>query len=388
MNHKVIMYYHGGSKNHGCEAIVRATAKIFDEKMETYSMYPAEDEIYGLEEAVTLKYDREQNLKKPSLKYYLSALEIKLFHKTRLTTYFKWKDFFKAVKKESVYLATGGDNYCYTGLEKLADYNLLIRQKGGKTVLWGCSIEPDSLSENVIKDLKNYNLIVARESLTVKALEDKGITSNVVMFPDPAFMLDRVDLPLPQNFVVNNMVGINLSPLIVSCEKQEGITRANYIKLIDYILKETNMGIALIPHVVKGGSNDLLILREIYDLYKNTERVVLLEDYPCTVIKGFIARCRFFVGARTHATIAAYSSKVPTLVVGYSIKAKGIAKDLFGSYENYVIPVQNLKNTDDIVQNFKWLVAEEENIKDVLNEKIPLYCNKLSSVRKVLEERI
>ena len=49
-----------------------------------------------------------------------------------------------------------------------------------------------------------------------------------------------------------------------------------------------------------------------------------------------------FIGARTHATIAAYSSCVPTLVVGYSIKARGIAKDLFGTDEGYVLPVQAL----------------------------------------------
>ena len=53
-------------------------------------------------------------------------------------------------------------------------------------------------------------------------------------------------------------------------------------------------------------------------------------------LKGFIARCRFFVGARTHATIAAYSSCIPTFSVGYSIKAKGIAQDIFGTYKNYV----------------------------------------------------
>ena len=64
-----------------------------------------------------------------------------------------------------------------------------------------------------------------------------------------------------------------------------------------------------------------------------------------------------FIGARTHSTIAAYSSGVPTLVVGYSVKAKGIAKDLFGTEENYVLPVQALK--------------EENNLKDV-DVKIPL----------------
>ena len=61
-----------------------------------------------------------------------------------------------------------------------------------------------------------------------------------------------------------------------------------------------------------------------------------------------------FIGARTHATIAAYSPR-PTLVVGYSIKARGIAKDLFGTDEGYVLPVQALAQKEDLVNAFDWL---------------------------------
>ena len=80
-----------------------------------------------------------------------------------------------------------------------------------------------------------------------------------------------------------------------------------------------------------------------------------------------------FIGARTHATIAAYSTCVPTLVVGYSVKARGIAKDLFGSAENYVLPVQTLENKDDLINAFEWLRAEEEHIRTHLQQIMPEY---------------
>ena len=51
----------------------------------------------------------------------------------------------------------------------------------------------------------------------------------------------------------------------------------------------------------------------------------MIQDDNCMVIKGYISRCELFIGARTHATIAAYSTGVPTLVLGYSVKARGIA---------------------------------------------------------------
>lgn len=382
MKHRIVLYYHGGSRNHGCEAIIRATAKIFNERLLTYAMYPNEDKEYQLDRVVELFYDKEDQIKKPSIKYYLSAIDQKVFHKTVANTYFRWNTFFKNVKRGNVYLSTGGDNYCYTELDKLSDYNYIIKKKGGKTVLWGCSIEPDNIKGNVIQDLKRYDLIVAREPITVDALYSAGIKDNVVQFPDPAFQLNKTNLPLPEGFLEENMVGINLSPLIMSCEKEEGITLKNYLFLIDYILTETNMGIALIPHVVKGGSNDLKILKQIKDQYKHENRVILFQDYNCEEIKGFISRCRFFIGARTHSTIAAYSTCVPTIVVGYSVKARGIAKDIFGTYENYVLPVQNLHYEQDLCNQFLWLVKEEKQIKDYLKKKMPEYCASVLSAAK------
>ena len=97
----------------------------------------------------------------------------------------------------------------------------------------------------------------------------------------------------------------------------------------------------------------------------------MIGDANCMQIKDCIARCRFFIGARTHATIAAYSTLVPTLVVGYSVKAKGIAKDLFGTYENYVVPVQFLKQPDDLTKAFIWLQNNEYRIKERLMNVIP-----------------
>ena len=167
-------------------------------------------------------------------------------------------------------------------------------------------------------------------------------------------------------------------------ESLKGITMKNYISLMEYIIENTDMNIALIPHVIwEDNNDDRLPSKELYEKFKNTNRVVLIEDDNCEVLKGYISRCRFFIGARTHATIAAYSSGVPTLVVGYSIKAKGIAKDIFGTYENYVVPVQNLKLENDLLDNFKWIIKNEKSIKNHLNQVIYSY-NKSKQSSEIL----
>ena len=151
---------------------------------------------------------------------------------------------------------------------------------------------------------------------------------------------------------------------------------SNYERLIEYILNETDMNICLIPHVVWENNNDFIPINYLYEKYSNSGRICKLDDYNCMELKGFISRCRFFVGARTHATIAAYSTCVPTLVVGYSVKAKGIATDLFGTDQNYVVPVQELQEQGKLTAMFKWLQSREEAIRQNLEVLMPEYINR------------
>ena len=131
---------------------------------------------------------------------------------------------------------------------------------------------------------------------------------------------------------------------------------------------------ALIPHVMWKNNDDRLALEELYKGYEKNKRVFLFPDMSCRKIKYVISKCRAFIGARTHATIAAYSSRVPTLVVGYSVKAKGIARDLFGREENYVLPVQALEEAGELIRAYDWLMEHEKEIRGRLEEIMPRYC--------------
>lgn len=383
-----ILYYHGGSGNHGCEAIVRSTYKVLqNDKMTLLSKNCHEDEKYEINKILSLKKDINTPINKKSVIYLLSVLETKLFGRTVLTTKQKNKNLLSNIQKNDIAFSIGGDNYCYSGYEILSDLNYLIHEKGAKTVLWGCSIEPSLLkNKNVVKDMKRYDLITVRESLSYQGLLDAGVIDNIVLCSDPAFTLDKIDLPLPDNFIKDNTVGINVSPLIMSCEKNVGITKQNFIELIDYIIKNTDMNIALIPHVVWENNDDRIPLNELYEKFKATNRVCIIKDCNCMELKGFISRCRFFIGARTHATIAAYSTCVPTLVVGYSIKAKGIAKDIFGTYDNYVLPVQSLSHKNDLTDSFLWMYNHENKIKEYLKNIMPNYIDKAMIAQEKIKQ--
>ena len=114
----------------------------------------------------------------------------------------------------------------------------------------------------------------------------------------------------------------------------------------------------------------------------------MIADCHCMQLKGYISKCRLFVGARTPATIAAYSTAVPTLVVGYSIKARGIAKDIFGTDKNYVISAQNFRTENDLKNAFVWCLDREKEIRNHLKKIMPDYCKKAYLAVDSLEKLI
>ena len=88
------------------------------------------------------------------------------------------------------------------------------------------------------------------------------------------------------------------------------------------------------------------------------------------------------------ATIAAYSTGVPTLVVGYSVKARGIARDLFGTEDGYVLPVQQLRESDELTRAFVRLYEKRDAIRAHLNKTLPGYIARADEARKALEELV
>lgn len=368
---KINLYYHTGSRNHGCEAIVRGTHEILRQNLRLFSFAPEEEVNYEVDEIVEVCGDTDISISKITWKYFLAALQFKLTKKTSLGTKFRKKNFFSKINKNDVCLSIGGDNYTYQGVWELADYNQILHQKGAKTVLWGCSID-EELIPSLAADLNRYDLIVARETLTFNALKKEGITTKIRLCPDCAFQLKKNEVDLPENFSPKNTVGINLSPLILKYGNTDLILK-NFENLVQHIIDHSDLQIAFIPHVVVPGNDDREAMKPLFQKFKQTNRLVFIEDHNCSDLKGYISHCRFFLGARTHATIAAYSTEVPTIAIGYSMKAKGIAKDIFGTFENYVCPVQNFSSENELIQSFTWLQENEVGIREHYKNKMPEY---------------
>ncbi|TPN89143.1 polysaccharide pyruvyl transferase family protein [Aquimarina algicola] len=388
---KLMMYPHGGSYNHGCEAIVKTTLDIMEKAIPDiskekilFSMRPNEDIQFDVHEECKVFPQTKPLDSKFSANYISGMFKLKVLGDKDVFDRIAHREIFDRADKNTLALSIGGDNYCYGRPGDIYYINSYVRKNGSKTVLWGCSIEPSAMDDEMVEDLKQYEFIFARETITYNALLEKGV-EKARLCPDPAFLLEKEEVELPQGFEEGNTIGINLSPMIMSYEKNEGAAFDNYKALIEYLIAETKYQIALIPHVMWDHNDDRIPLKKLYENFKDTNRVIFVAEdnkFNCSQLKYIISKCNIFIAARTHSSIAAYSQCVPTLVVGYSVKAIGIARDLFGTEEGYVFPVQSLNEREDLIEQFKNFAAKEEKVRAYLVSMMPEYKSRIIEAAK------
>lgn len=63
-------------------------------------------------------------------------------------------------------------------------------------------------------------------------------------------------------------------------------------------------------------------------------------------------------------------------MVGYSVKTRGIIRDIFGSEGNMVTPAQSQEHEDDLVNVFKYIQDNAEDIRRHLQDFMPSYIEK------------
>lgn len=384
------VHINGG--NRGCEGIAKGTAKILNEPADNLiglCTDVAIDKQLGIDQYVTLQQPRT-----PSLLFRVSNRLNVQFKKMRhcdeydqseYSRKYVYGKFVEQMSSRDVLLSTGGDMMCYN--DNFAIYTALeAKRRGCKTVLWGCSMGPQNLTPRKEETLRSFDLIYARETLSRDFFLSLGL-KNVICYPDPAFALEPLATELPTFFSKGKVIGINLSNLTVGAFNLNTPFGEEIRNLLDYILKNTDYHILLIPHVTWNGQDDRLLAKVVSDEYqeKSDGRISILnvDNLNYLQIRYIISQCHIFIGGRTHAVISAYSTCTPAIALGYSIKSKGIAHDL-GISEDYVVNTKSKSFSGQLLDAFKELDRKQADIKSHLKGLIPGYCEQTKLIKKHL----
>lgn len=388
MNYIFPIHLDGG--NRGCEGIAKGTAEIL--KLNSSNSFGwctniKLDQRLGISKYYTLIPGNKalpfcKRVERKIQKMFLSSLKEKI----QLDAKYQYRDLFKKLGKDDLMLSTGGDMMCY-GNNQVISTNNYLHSKGYKTVLWGCSMGKENLTPEKEETLRNFTLIYARESLSFDFFKSLGL-KNVVCFPDPAFVLTPQVVDLPKIFKEDKgVIGINLSNFVLGAFDLNTSFGKQVRELIKYIIDKTEFNILLIPHVLWDAQDDRIVANNVYKLFQDTGRISVLDSdiYNYLQLRYIISKCRLFIGARTHAVISAYSTCVPSLALGYSIKSKGIAKDL-GLDNNLVVNCKDNESNNSLLKGFRYLVDNEDAIKKQLTDVMPSYIKEAYKIRNIINK--
>jgi polysaccharide pyruvyl transferase WcaK-like protein len=380
MRSTFILYGNGSLLNRGCEAIYRSTvAMLRDEFGDISIIYAPNARAYPpgfCEQDSSVMHVLPKAFTRFDPRWFA-------YQARRLTNIgIRPQSFDAYIDSNSVGLALGGDNYTldYGNPSRFFQMDAAFLRRKQITALWGASVGPFSSSRKfeakAASHLRDVTLIFARENYTVDYLESIGVHSNVVKVADPAFLLEPKSCEVDERVMRalrSGAIGINLSPILGRRMTLDVPWEEHAAKCVTEVLKTLDVQILLVPHVFgPGQNNDLAFLQRVHSrLAEEADRCSVVKgDYTASELKWIISQLRGFVGARTHATIAAISSAVPTLSIAYSQKARGLNAEIFGS-EEWVLELRELKPTG-FASRIKDLDSRRHLIASDLARRIPV----------------
>lgn len=209
-------------------------------------------------------------------------------------------------------------------------------------------------------------------------------------FIDVAFYLPYSHTHFEKDFI---HVGLNINALLWN----GGYTGKNELGLkddyktiihgiIDYFLSINNVKLYLIPHVVSQNrvlENDYSVSIDIVNEYNSPNLIISPFFFSPVEAKSFISGMDFFMGARMHSTIAAFSSGVPVVPMAYSRKFNG----LFGETLNYNHFV-DLKTSDSnsVIKTIRSCFVNREGLKQEIRSQRELIADRGETIQKTLKE--
>jgi len=252
------------------------------------------------------------------------------------------------LRGDTCLVQVGGDNFTldYGRPDAFFALNDIARAARRPVVLWGATVGPFSedpaFERYAARQLKRADLVLVRERLSVEYLGSIGVSENVRVVMDPAFVLDAVQPDQDLSAILCDLpVALNVSPLFA---RYGHLSQAEFIDevrtLIRTVVADLNCPVLLVPHVLLPGQDDAQFNEEVCESLSDLGAMlrVLPRTLGAREIKWCVARCRAVVAARTHLTIAGFSTGTPTLSLGYSMKARGINLEVYG-HDRYVIDV-------------------------------------------------
>lgn len=246
-----------------------------------------------------------------------------------------------------------------------------------------------SIRTQACKGISYAKCVMARDKQSYdyvkELLPDKSVTEII----DVAFFMPFNRKEFNKDFI---HVGLNVSALLW----HGGYTRDNQFGLnvdypsvirsiIDYFLKQANVKVHLIPHVVGGErhvENDYAVSYDLFEEYNHPNLILSPLFLDPISAKSYIAGMDFFMGARMHSTIAAFSSEVPVVPMAYSRKFNGLFTD---TLQYPYMADMKVQSEVEILNSIEQCYEQKDKLKEIEHDRMQ---TTVEERKRLMEERL
>lgn len=172
-------------------------------------------------------------------------------------------------------------------------------------------------------------------------------------------------------------VGLNISSLLwhggYTYNNQFGLNvdyKDLVYSIINFFLSIEKIKVHLIPHVVEGErgvENDYAVSYDLFEEY-NSDNLILSPFFLDPIAaKNYISGMDFFIGARMHATIGAFSSGVPVYPLAYSRKFNGLFLE---TLQYKFMGDMKAQTTDEILNGIKDAFRDRILLNSIIQDRM------------------
>ena len=229
-----------------------------------------------------------------------------------------------------------------------------------------------AIKAQAVKAIAGADMVMARDKQSYDyVIKNVPQQKNVKEYIDVAFFLPYKQMTFDKNFI---HVGLNISALLwhggYTQDNQFGL-KGDYQKavrgIIDYFLSLPNVKLHLIPHVVGSErhiENDYAVSFDLQQESGNPNLILSPLFLSPVDAKSYISGMDFFMGARMHSTIAAFSSGVPVVPMAYSRKFNGLFIDTLGY--NHMVDLK-VDSEEEVLNKVKALYESRNGLKEEIS---------------------
>lgn len=250
---------------------------------------------------------------------------------------------------------------------------------------------PRSLQQRIARfGLKRADLILVRESKSLAALEDIGISGDTVLqVPDSAFAFapehsTRIDAFLPKKRSGTYYVGITVRSWLETSGQQA--YEAAMAACIDRLQQLSNIEVIVIPQVTSTlqHDDDRAVGKRLARLLTRSDRVVFIDrrlsHYDIKAVYGCLD---YLIGTRFHSVIFALTAYVPAIAIEYEHKTSGIMNDL--GLGQWVLPIEAV-TADRLWTLFERLQRERTQYTAHLQQVMPGYIDQAQHSAELIRQ--